>query len=282
MTSLLLETERDTLDLGEVQSTGAGFQATAGLTGMGLPSVNVQWLEGAGDGARWRGQRVLPREIDMPLDIVGRDRQHLGQLISRLARAMAGEMRLVLVDDSGRRWSTVVYRTGGGEIDLGSGGSDIQTVLSLRAPDPYFTASGVSTQAVGGDPGTTPFLSSLASMPLAASQAIGEMTLTNNGDADVYPVWEVYGPGRDLTVKSPTGETLRWTGSLTASERLIIDTRNGSVTDAKGANRYAQLAPAPRFWTIPPGVSTADVTLIDTTAASKIVCSWRARRWMVI
>ena len=282
MTSLLLETERDTLDLNEVADRGFGFQATAGLTGLGLPSVDVQWLEGAGDGSRWRGQRVLSRDIDIPLDIVGRDREHLAELVSRLARAVAGEMSLVLVDDAGRRWSTSVYRTGGGEVDLGSGGRDLQTVLTLRAPDPYFTASSVSTQTVGGDPGTAPFLSALVSMPLAASQAIGDITLTNVGDADAYPVWEVSGPGRDLKVISPTGEMLRWTGSLASTEKLIIDTRAGTVTDGKGANRYAELAPAPRFWTVPPGVSTANVQLLDTTAASKVVCTWRSRKWMVI
>ncbi|MEV5136244.1 phage tail family protein [Streptomyces syringium] len=281
MTALLLETERDTLDLNGVAGTGFGYQATAGATGFGLPAVSAQWLEGAGDGSRFRGQRVLSRDLDMPLDIVGRDRAHLSALISRLARAVAQECSLVLVDDEGVRWSTPVYRTGGGEIEL-VGTSDVQTVLSFRAPDPYFTASAVSTQRVGGDPGTTPFLSSLVKMPLAASQAIGEIQLDNTGDVPAYPVWEIYGPGRDLTVISPTGETLRWTGSLSSTEKLTVDTRNGTVKDGKGANRYALLDAAPRFWTVPPGISTATVRLLDTTAASRILCSWRPRRWMVI
>ncbi|MEV7282596.1 phage tail family protein [Streptomyces sp. NPDC093111] len=281
MTALLLETERDSLDLNEVAGTGYGYQATVGATGFGLPSVSAQWLEGAGDGSRFRGQRVLSRDIDLPLDIVGRSRRHLSSLISRLARAVAQECSLILVDDAGVRWSTPVYRTGGGEIDL-AGTNDVQTTISFRAPDPYFTASTVSTQRVGGDVGTTPFLSSIVSLPVAASQAIGEIQLDNTGDVPAYPVWEVYGPGRDLTVVSPTGETLRWTGSLSSTEKLIVDTRTGTVTDGKGANRYALLDTAPRFWTVPPGVSTAAVRLLDTTAASRVVCSWRPRRWMVI
>ncbi|MEU3709013.1 phage distal tail protein [Streptomyces catenulae] len=243
--------------------------------------MSAQWLEGAGDGARFRGQRVLPRDLDVPLDIVGRDRRHLRQLVSRLARAVAGECSLVLVDDEGARWTTPVYRTGGGDIDLPSG-NDLQTVLTFRAPDPYFTAGAVSTQTVGGDPGSQPFLSSLVSLPLAASQAIGEVQLDNAGDADAYPTWTVYGPGRDLTVSSPAGETLRWTGTLSAAEKLVVDVRAGTVKDGAGANRYADLAPAPRFWTVPPGTSTSTVSLLDTTATSKVVCSWRPRRWMVI
>lgn len=281
MTALLLETERDALDLNGQAMTGFGFQATAGMTGRGLPAVDVQWLSGAGDGARWRGQRVQPRDLDIPLDILGRDRGHLSELVSRLAQAVAGECQLVLVDDQGVRWSTSVYRTGGGDI-TDDGTSSLQTVITFRAPDPYFVASSVSTQSVGGDPGKKPFLSGLASLPLAASQAIGDMQLDNTGDVPAYPVWEVYGPGRDLTVTAPTGETLRWQGTLASGERLIIDTRNGSVRDGKNVNRYADLAAAPRFWTVPPGTSTASVRMLDTTADSRIVCSWRPRKWMVI
>ncbi|WP_328310259.1 phage tail family protein [Streptomyces sp. NBC_00442] len=281
MTALLLETERDALDLNGQAMTGFGFQATAGMTGRGLPAVDVQWLTGAGDGARWRGQRVQPRDLDIPLDILGRDRSHLSELVSRLAQAVAGECQLVLVDDQGVRWSTSVYRTGGGDI-TDDGTSSLQTVITFRAPDPYFVASSVSTQSVGGDPGRRPFLSSLASLPLAASQAIGDVQLDNTGDVSAYPVWEVYGPGRDLTVTAPTGETLRWQGTLATDERLIVDTRNGSVRDGKNVNRYADLAAAPRFWTVPPGTSTASVRMLDTTADSRIVCSWRPRKWMVI
>ncbi|MGI5530150.1 phage distal tail protein [Streptomyces syringium] len=283
MTTLLLETERDSLDLNGVQNYGAGFEATAGLTGLGLPAVNVQWLEGAGDGARHRGQRVLPRDIDMPLDIVGWDRQHLSELVSRLARALAGECTLVVIDADGVPWTTPVVRVGGGEVSLEGGGNDVQTVISFRAPDPYFTASDVSTQTVGGERGAAPLLSSLTSLPLAASQAIGDIQLDNVGDVPAYPVWTVYGPGRDLSVTSPDGkETLRWQGTLGASETLIVDTRAGTVKDGKGTNRYADLAPAPRFWTVPPGVSTATVRLLDTTADSRVECSWRPRKWMVI
>ncbi|WKU46739.1 phage tail family protein [Streptomyces sp. VNUA116] len=266
-----------------MQTYGAGFEATAGLTGLGLPAVNVQWLEGAGDGARHRGQRVLPRDIDMPLDIVGWDRQHLSELVSRLARALAGECLLVVVDADGVQWTTPVVRVGGGEVSLDGGGTDIQTTITFRAPDPYFTASDISTQTVGGDRDAAPFLSSLAALPLAASQAIGDVQMDNVGDVAAYPTWTVYGPGRDLSITSPDGkETLRWEGTLGPADRLIVDTRTGTVQDGKGVNRYADLAPAPRFWTVPPGTSTAHVSLLDTTADSRIECSWRPRKWMVI
>ncbi|MGW2541545.1 phage tail family protein [Kitasatospora sp. NPDC001574] len=282
MTTLMLESDFDDLDLNGVAEVGFGFQALAGTTGLGLPPITVQWLEGAGDGSQYRSKRVQSRDIDLPLDIVGRDRAHLRQLIGRLARMMTGECVLAVVEEDGSRWTTPVHRVGGGEYTLAGNGLDIQTIVTLRAGDPYFTSSAVTTQIVRGDAGTKSFLSDLVKLPVAASQAIGTILLPNSGDVPAYPIWEILGPGRDLRVVAPTGETLRWTGTLLPSEKLTIDTRAATVIDGKGANRYAELASAPRFWTVPAGTSTAKAELLDTTAASRISCSWRAQRWMVI
>ncbi|MET9861957.1 phage tail family protein [Streptomyces smyrnaeus] len=285
MPKLQLESPLDILSLNGIQDTGTGVQALSGATGLGLPPVSVQWLEGAGDGATYRGRRVLPRDIDLPLDVLGRDRGHLKQILARLSLMLADQCTLALIEDDGTRWTTEVVRVGGGEYVYGAdstGERDMQMVITLRAPDPYFTSSIVSSKTVGGDAGTAGFLSSLAGLPVASSQAIGEITLENPGEAPAYPLWEVYGPGRDFKAVSQSGETLLWEGALLAGEKLIVDTRKGTVVDASGANQYGLLAPAPRFWTIPPGTTSAEATLIDVTPASRIVCTWRARKWMVV
>ncbi|MGC4928082.1 phage tail family protein [Streptomyces sp. DT117] len=285
MISLRLESERDTLDLNGIAESGVGYQALAGVTGLGLPEVSVQWLTGAGDGAVYRGKRVLARDIDLPLDIVGRDRKHLSELLSRLARTLDGPCTLSVAEGDGTTWSTQVVHVGGGDYSYGGDGAgetDLQTVITLRAPDPYFSASELSAARVGGTTGASPFLSQLVAMPLSASQQIGTIELDNTGDVRAYPTWEVYGPGDNFKAISPTGETLHWQGSLTANQRLIIDTQAGTVVDGTGANRYSLLAAAPRFWTLPAGVSTATASLLNTTPASKIVCTWRPRKWMVI
>ena len=71
MPSLALENDTDALDLDYVFKYGRGIQALSGATGFGLPPVSIRWLEGAGDGALYRGRRVLPRDIDLPLLVVG-------------------------------------------------------------------------------------------------------------------------------------------------------------------------------------------------------------------
>ncbi|MFI0985019.1 phage distal tail protein [Streptomyces exfoliatus] len=280
---LELSSPSDRLDLAGVETEGVGFQALAGITGLGLPQLSVQWLEGAGDGAAYRGRRVLPRDIDVPLDIVGRDREHLSELVVRLARVLGDEGRLTLayVDSRGDRWSTPVAWIGGGEMDAGAGMRDMQTVITLRAPSPYFLAESAQTITIGGATAGA-FLSSMSSMPLASSQAIGSVQLSNEGDVPAFPSWEVTGPGDTLKVISPTGETLQWNGTLAAGEKLIVDMGAGTVKDGTGVNRYASLATAPRFWSVPPGVSTVTAALLNTTSATKVVCSWRPRKWVVI
>jgi hypothetical protein len=280
---LELSSASDRLSLDGFETDGLGFQALAGATGLGLPQLSVQWLEGAGDGAAYRGRRVLPRDIDIPLDIVGRDRAHLSGLVTRLARVLADESGLTLtyIDSGGLRWSTSVAWIGGGEMDAGTSARDVQTVITLRAPSPYFLAESPQTVPLGGASAGA-FLSSMSSMPLASSQAIGAVQLSNEGDVNAFPVWEVTGPGDNFKAISATGKTLHWTGTLTAGQKLIVDMGAGTVKDGTGANRYASLAPAPHFWSVPPGVSTATASLLNTTSASRVVCSWRPRKWVVI
>ncbi|MGV9312585.1 phage tail family protein [Streptomyces sp. NPDC003691] len=272
----------DRLDLSEGETGGVGYQALAGITGMGLPQLSAQWLEGAGDGGAYRGRRVLPRDLDIPLDICGRDRSHLAELVARLARVLASDAcTLTVIDTSGDRWTTPVHWTGGGAIDPGAGQRDVQTIITLRAPSPYFLAETAQTVTIGGST-VAPFLSSLASIPLASSQALGSVTLTNVGDAPAYPVWEVTGPGENFKAVSPDGRALHWTGRLQAGETLTVDMGAGTVRDHTGTSRYASLAPAPAFWSVPPGESTATASLDGITPASRVVCTWRPRKWVVI
>ncbi|ATI18803.1 minor tail protein [Streptomyces phage Diane] len=285
MPKLLLVSGADTIDLNEIDEYGIGFQVKSGVTGLGLPPVSVQWLEGAGDGATYRRTRVQTRDIDLPIEILALDRTDLQAKLSRLALVLAGGCTLVLQNGDGVQWHTDVWRVGGGEYTYGEdsvGDREFQTVLTLRAGDPYFTSSVQQVRTISGAAAAPSFLSSLAAMPVAPSQAIGSINLYNSGDAVAYPVWEVRGPGDTFIATSPRGEVLRWDGALASGEKLIIDTKKGTVQDGTGANRYDLLDTAPRFWTVEPGESTAGASLLNTTSASQITCSWYPRKWMVI
>lgn len=285
MPSLQLSNDSDTLDLDYVMKQGRGIQVTSGVTGLGLGAKQAQWLEGAGDGARYRGSRALARDIDLPLYVLGDDRADLKYLMSRLAKMLSGVCKLSFIEDDGTRWETNVVHTGGGNYSYGKdtiGERDLTTVITVRAGDPYFTAADPTRQDIKGVTVSRGLIGKLANLQLATSQRIGSITLTNDGDADAFPVWTVYGPGDTFKAVSPSGQTLQWNGSLLAGQSLTIDTRTGTVVDNTGANRYPNLAPAPRFWSIPPGTTTAQCSLLNVTSASTITCTYQARRWLVV
>lgn len=268
---LQLESATDVFNLDDVLMKGEGIQVTAGVTGLGLPNISTQWLEGAGDGALFRGRRVLPRDIDLPLYLSAPNRQELQKLVSRLAKMLAGPCILRLVEDDGTSWYTEVRRVGGGGYVYGedtTGERDLMLVITLRAGDPFWTYSQPTRKVIENSGAGRGLLNGLTKLQLASSQAIGSITLENTGDAPAFPVWEVTGPGSNFRAISADGQEFWWTGTLAAGEKLIIDTRAGTVKDGTGANRYAEMAPAPKLWSIPPGTTTATVTLENTSAGT--------------
>lgn len=285
MPSLQLSNDSDVLDLDYVLKTGRGIQVTSGVTGLGLGAKQAQWLEGAGNGSLYRGTRALARDIDLPLYVLGDNRADLKYLMARLAKMLAGPCVLTFTDDDGTAWATTVVHTGGGDYTYGKdtvGERELQTVITVRAGDPFFTATSPMRQTIKGVTQSRGLIGKLVNLRLASSQRIGSITLSNTGDADAYPIWTVYGPGDTFTAISPTGQTLQWNGTLAATDVLTIDTKAGTVVDQTGANRYDKLAPAPRFWTVPQGTSTAQCSLLNVNSASTITCTYNTRRWLVV
>ncbi|UZJ23718.1 phage tail family protein [Rhodococcus antarcticus] len=282
---LQLESATDVLSLDGINKDGYGVQALPGATGLGLPPVQGQWLEGAGDGAVYRGKRNLSRTIDLPFAIQARDRLDLQAWLRRLSLMLAQPCTLRLVEDDNSSWFTEVVRVGGGDYSYGDdtiGEDEFYSVITFQAGDPFWTSSETSRKTVGGDGGTRGLLPRLSALQVSASQAIGDVTFENPGDAPAYPLWAVHGPGNSFEAISPSGDRLAWMGTVAVGESVFFDTRRGTVYDQLGVNRYSGLMPAPRFWSVPPGTTTASVALLDTNAESQVVVTWRPRRWMVV
>lgn len=283
---LLLSKGDVVLDLGALLAGAEiGASALAGITGLGIPAVAGSWFEGAGDGAVWRGSRVLARDLDVPILLDGGSADQVQALLSRVATILSpktGLARLTLVRD-GERWFADVARVSGGDWSSGTtsdGERWVATLLSLRAGDPFWTREDASSFEVKVSTAGRGLLPKLASMRLTSSQAMGSRTVENPGDAEAYPVWEIVGPGSNFTATSASGEVLRWEGTLAIGETLTIDTQAGTVVDGTGVNRYDKMSAAPRFWSIEPGTSAVSVTLDGATTDSRITASWRPRRWV--
>lgn len=285
----------DRMNLNQQQERGWGWQAHAGVTGMGLPPVQGQWLEGAGDGAVHRGTRVLSRDLDLPLSFLSnpetpvlRQRDELIKAVGRMARMMSGEMKLTAIDTDGVSWYILAHRVGGGNYVYGhdtTGENSLEMVVTVRAGDPFWTAVVPKVSEVIQQSSASGLLTAkpITNLRLAASQAIGEIRLDNSdGDADAFPIWHVTGPGNTFRAVSPTGENFQWNGTLTAGQTLTVDCRTGEVRDGTGANRYSDMAPAPRFWAITPGTATVTASIVAPGPTTRIAAQWRPRKWAVL
>lgn len=294
MLKFTLEDKMGIYNLNSQHEFGNGWQAHAGVTGMGLPPVQGQWLEGAGDGAVHRGTRVLTRDLDIPMSYLappGSDdfrRDKTIQEFARMSRMLAGEMKLTAVDDRGVSWYLIVHRVGGGNYVYGhdtTGEGELEMVVTFRAGDPYWTAVVPKVSEVIQQQAARGLLSAkpITNLRLASSRAIGEIRIDNSaGDADAFPVWYVNGPGNTFRAVSPSGEVFQWNGTLAANGTLTIDSRTGEVKDGAGVNRYSEMAPAPRFWAVPPGTVNVTASIEAPGPTTRIACHWRPRKWAVL
>jgi hypothetical protein len=281
---LRLESATDVIDLDQVFQEGRGIQAISGATGLGLPAKQVQWMEGAGDGSTARGRRALARDIDLPLYLLGADRTDLRGLMSRLSKMLARPMTLVIIDADGTEWIADVDHVGGGDFAYGKdtiGNLELFTSITLRSGDPFFTTRAPIVQGIRRVTGRG-LLPKLANLELTDDQAIGTIKLNNPGDQSAHVVWTIHGPGDTFIAESPTGQVLQLNTTLTAGQTITIDTKYATVVDQDGNNRYADLAPAPRFWQVEPGISVCNVSIQDVDNSTYVTAAWYPRTWTVI
>lgn len=152
-----------------------------------------------------------------------------------------------------------------GDMSLpwGSGSWGAQNlVLSLKAEDPTFydpIAQSMTFAVVGGtDESEIP-------MPVPSLVGIGASTvnlhvnMTNNGNADTYPIIRLTGPMHDFVLTNvSTGDTLDFTGDTIAGAHYYdIDLRYGykTVIDNHGVNQVSKLTEASDLVSFHLGVS---------------------------
>ncbi len=260
--------------------------ALAGLSGFGLPPVDVQWTEGVTDGATLANVRVKPRDIDLPLAIFANDRADLKARLERLTPALTQEATLKLADPAtSETWSAAVIRIGGGDAALGidtDAETYWQTVVTLRAGRPFWIRDSAEQFTITPGGAGRSLLPRLANLRLSSSQALGTRDVTNPGNATAYPTWIINGPGTTFAAIDEDGNTLEWEGTLEEGDTLTIDTAEGTVTDQTGADRYDGIT-SPTMWLLRPGLSTVTVALDGAVAGqSSVVCTYRPRRWIVL
>lgn len=256
---------------------------TDGLKGFGIPATTLRIQPSAIDGGIFRHTKRGIREVDLPIVTIGSGREDTEAKLRRLGNALNnynGSARLTATYADGTAFYLDVYYAGGGETVFGqqAGSTYAQWVVALQAPIPFWTSTTAQTFTVTQAGTGRGMLPKLANLKLSSTAAIGTVTVNNTvGDVPSYPVWKAYGPMDSLAINNGS---VGWTYNvpITAGDVITFDTFAGTVKNAAGTNVYSNLASAPKFFTIPPGTSTANVYGANVTSASQISCTYYPRR----
>ncbi|MDG4857364.1 phage tail family protein [Streptomyces sp. T-3] len=111
----------------------------------------------------------------------------------------------------------------------------------------------------------------------------GAAIVDNAGDADTYPVLAITGPViRPAITNQATGAILEYDITLAATDRLVIDTRDGTVTLNDTAPRLYTATPRSdpeQSFTLPPGQSLLTFRAAEFNPAGALTVLWRSAWW---
>lgn len=264
------------------------YYLTTGFRGIGIPTTDVRITNSAGDGGVWRSTRRGIREMDLPITTVGTDRADVEAKLRRLAKALSdryGTPKLLASYSDNTQYDIEVHYTGGAETVFGSdaGETYAKWVVTLSAPDPYWTSRQAVTFSVSASTGTRGLLAapsapnSLNRLILQSSQVLGSFVVENPGDVDAFPVWTIEGTSTNTAI-TLNGVGFSYTETLGTTGKIIINSKTATVVNGSGTNKYAYLGSAPKLFTLPPGSSTISVIVTGADTTSKISGYFNPRR----
>jgi hypothetical protein len=242
--------------------------------GFHIPPSEVRIENSAGDGGVFRNAKRGIRNLDLPITVIGSSRADVQTKLRRLAKITQhndGPLTVEARYTDGRRLTLEAYYVGGAEGQWGTEAGEIwnRWVLQLRAPRPYWRSTTVQQFTVGGGGTGRGLLPQLSKLKVSSSQSLGIIQVNNQGDVASFPNYRVIGPVNDLNISDGT-VGFRFADPILAGETIFINAETGQVTDQTGANRYSMLAPAPKLFRIPTGISSITIEGTDTTEATRI------------
>lgn len=242
--------------------------------GFGIPPAQVRIENSAGDGGVFRHAKRGVRNIDLPITVLGTDREDVQSKLRRLAKLtqnVYGPLTLKANYSDGEVLTMDTYYVGGGQSQWGSNAGNVwnRWVLSLQAPQPYWQSSNVEQFSITRGNTGRGLLPQLTKLRISSSQALGTVLIDNSGDVPAYPTYKVTGPISDFAVTS-NGFSFGFSEDLEAGEIIYIDTETGEVYDQAGVNRYDILLPAPKLFRIPVGESTITISGTDVTDDTQV------------
>lgn len=265
-----------------------GIVMMPGATGLDAPPFELHADDSPNlDGGMFRDARAVAREVMIPIYLHGIDRRTIREMKSKLVSSLnpkKGFCVLKFIEGDGiPRYLRCYYKGGmeGSETEDQAGFKWKKFGLQLTAYEPYFYSDDVQVASWTFGDGE-PFLSTTQGFfPLRLNSGMisgSEVVVSNPGDVEAWPRWELTGPIKGFSFASPSGQSFGITplidGSdiITGGRTLIVDSRPGfkSLKDDSGKNYWPDLDPNPQLWPVPEGDSICTVDILPGSSNAKV------------
>lgn len=278
----LVGSNGDTIQLTDSYSD---YILTTGVAGFGVPPTQVRIKESASNGGTWRFTKRGVRDVDLPIVVMGTDRQDLETKLRRLANLLQdidGPTAIVATYSDGTAYRLLAHYVGGADAVYGEDTNKTYArwVVSLQAPQPFweslipenFALSTVKNRGL---------LPKLSSLKLTGGAGFGQVTFNNPGDVVAYPLWTLKGPMDSVSIYLDGNVGFIYDAPIPESQTITIDTFAGTVIDQDGVNRYANLGPAPKLFALKPGIQSATIEAPGAAFETIVAGSFRPRREVI-
>ncbi|MEU8704212.1 phage tail protein [Streptomyces sp. NPDC048565] len=277
------------------QPSAGWFTLGEGVSGLGAATYTHTTDAQPRGGARLRHAQPQPRTIVWPLYVYGENHLQFVERWRQLATAFTRTLRrgrdgrrtpgvlTISRPDGSSRSVNVFYREGfEGRGTRGSGLVSDGAALALWCEDPYWTDSAaVTVHREAGE--LSDFLDPFPTV--SSSQVLGATTITNAGDAVVWPTWTITGPASLITfTNNSTGESFSLDpsetghGNLSAGEQITVRTDPPQVRFEDGANWVAALNwPEAVLWGLEPGENAVTFQLDGSGPGSAVDLEFHPR-----
>lgn len=259
-------------------STIIDEQYKAGISGrFAAPVQHYSEAVPEQDGERYRGTRVLPNQIVIPVTLIADSLVELRAKVRDLASALnpkKGMGALNVVTEDGIHRVAYCSLESFPSADPAVDGEiyDARIDLTFRAFDPYWYEAEPTQVFWRNTTGQGSFFPILP-VRLGASTVLGTFTENIAGDAETWPIWFIRGPGNNFSfTNETTGQTSTIAQDVPESTTLVIDTRPGRKEVYRLGQEDTSLFPylSGSLWPLLPGDNVVTVNMFETNATTSV------------
>jgi hypothetical protein len=268
---------------------GYTCSAISGIEGLVVALQTIPLLDGSATPNQYISQ---PGAINLAI-VIGRPASNNEYdyyiLLDRITRAFfnvrnqtpkPGHIQIQRPDGSTRQ--IAVYTTAGlNNPDVGVNNITVYT-FTLQTPDPYW--EDLVPQQMSFQGSTASGILPLLPIRLAGSSIGSNISVTNPGNAQAWPVWTITGPGTPTFKNLTSGRQWALNTSIPAGHIVQVVTKPGQqiAADVTAAtNIWDQLVLGgnlSNLWSLMPGVNQVNIAMAGATAATSVGLSW-VNRW---